>query len=144
MAKKGNNFAKDTCSFISDLLKWERFGTLILWSTTNEIEEHVMKVHNVDIWKGYFLMKCDGLVPVGKPLLTLEEEDRTRKEVSGVLEPNTKCLRNPIQYLVCICQRNAPCYSIRILMQLIQGNEERERVVPKCWKRAEGILSSRV
>lgn len=35
-------------------------------------------------------MKCDGLVPVGKPLLTLEEEDRTRKEVSGVVRTKHK------------------------------------------------------
>lgn len=89
-------------------------------------------------------MKCDGLVPVGKPLLTLEEEDRTRKEVSGVVRTKHKVSAQSHTIPGMYMSKKRPCYSIRILLQLIQGNEERERVVPKCWKRAERILSSRV
>lgn len=83
-----------------------------------------------------FSISCDWLVSVGEPLRTLEEEDRTRKEVSDVVRTNTKCLRKTIQCLVCTCTRNALRFSGFCC------NEEQDQVVAKCWKRAEGILCS--
>lgn len=72
-------------------------------------------------------MNCDGLIAVGKPLLTLLEEERTKKKVS---EDQHKVSAQS-HVVPCMYMYKKPLTLLMLLLQLIQGMEEKDRVVPK-------------
>lgn len=124
MTKKGNNIAEDT--YISELLKWERFGTMIY----NKWDRKTLNKSPCRHLKGIFQWIAMDWLPWVNHYLRCRKKkhERTRKKVSE----NQHKVSAQSHIVPCMYMYKKPLTLLMILLQLInQGMEEKDRVVPK-------------
>lgn len=106
---------------ISELLKWERFGTMIY----NKWDSKTLNKSPCRHLKGIFQwIAMDWLPWVNHYLRCRKKKERGKKSVRTKVSAQS-------HVVPCMYMYKKPLTLLMILLQLIQGMEEKDRVVPK-------------